>query len=177
MKKNLLIPVLTVLFAIPAFSAFPGADMNNAQIGSDVISSNMRPMHGKNRHKDPNDRDRVVRDNQSQSMLNNSETRSSERAYPMHGAKDESEQGSDDRHPPKHHKKAKHNQQHVKAHSNQKNEDDENDNLKDIARPAPQNITNNLRIPSGEDARLNKEMMLNGPQGGFQNNQPRGIGA
>ena len=65
----------------------------------------------------------------------------------------------------------------MKAHNNQKTEDDENDNLKDIARPAPQNITNNFRIPSGEDARLNKEMMLNGPQGGFQNNQPRGIGA
>ena len=72
MKKSLLITIITVLFAIPAFSAFPGADMNNAQIGSDVISSNMRPMHGKNRHKDPNDRYRVVRDNQSQQpMLNN----------------------------------------------------------------------------------------------------------
>ncbi|MFT4693237.1 MAG: hypothetical protein ACI8TE_000125 [Francisella sp.] len=177
MKKNLLITIITVLFAAPAFSAFPGADMNNTHIEGNITSSNMRPMHGENKYKDPNDQG-VEKDSQSQPILDSkaSETRPSERAHPTSGAKDKSEQGRDDRDPPKHHKKPKHNQQQLTAHNNQKDVDDENDNLSNIAKPETNNVNNNLRILDGESSRLNREMMLNGPQGGFQNNQPRGIG-
>lgn len=55
------------------------------------------------------------------------------------------------------------------------NKDDENPNLANLATPAPENIRNNLSIPD-EDRALRRQMMLDGPQGGFQNNQPRGIG-
>ena len=41
--------------------------------------------------------------------------------------------------------------------------------------PEPTNIRNNLRI-SDEDKSLNRQIIMNGPQRGFQNNQPRGIG-
>ncbi len=164
MKKNLLITIITVLFVTPAFSAFPGADMNNTHIEGNITSSNMRPMHGENKYKNPNDQG-VEKDNPSQLILDNkaSKTRPSERAHPMSGANDKSEQGRDDRDPPKH-------------HNNQKDVDDENDNLSYIVKPETNNVNNNLRILDGESSRLNREMMLNGPQGGFQNNQPRGIG-
>lgn len=56
-----------------------------------------------------------------------------------------------------------------------KDEDDDNPNLVGLAEPAPANIRNNLQI-NDSDRALNRQMMLNGPQGGFQNNQPRGIG-
>lgn len=55
------------------------------------------------------------------------------------------------------------------------NKDDENPNLANLATPAPENIRNNLSIRD-EDRALRRQMMLDGPQGGFQNNQPRGIG-
>ncbi|ALB01565.1 hypothetical protein ACH24_02180 [Francisella persica ATCC VR-331] len=53
--------------------------------------------------------------------------------------------------------------------------EDQNPNLANLATPEPINIRNNIRI-SDEDKSLNRQMMMNGPQGGFQNNQPRGIG-
>lgn len=56
-----------------------------------------------------------------------------------------------------------------------KNKEDENLNLDNLTTPAPKNIKDNLRI-SDEDKSLNRQMMMDGPQEGFQNNQPRGIG-
>jgi hypothetical protein len=53
--------------------------------------------------------------------------------------------------------------------------DDENPNLANLASPEPKNIRDNLTI-SDQDRALNRQMMLNGPQGGIQNDQPRGIG-
>jgi len=53
--------------------------------------------------------------------------------------------------------------------------DDDNPNLSDLATPAPKNIHSNLAI-SDDDRALNRQMMLSGPKGGFQNSQPRGIG-
>lgn len=54
-------------------------------------------------------------------------------------------------------------------------DDDENPNLRDLAKPEP-NIQRNLNMPTDEEQRLNREMMLDDPQGGFQNTGPRGIG-
>lgn len=54
-------------------------------------------------------------------------------------------------------------------------DEDENPNLKNIAQPAP-NIQRNLRMPTDDEQRLNRQMMLDGPKGGIQNSGPRGIG-
>jgi len=66
---------------------------------------------------------------------------------------------------------------HKHAHhaKNNDNIDDENPNLANLATPAPENIRSNLSIRD-EDKALRRQMMLDGPQGSFQNNQPRGIG-
>lgn len=169
MKKYLLTPILTTLFSVPAFSAFPGADMNNTNIEGKTTSSNMQIQYNDKQNKKHSGNDK-----------NATTDLNSEKVPLQHRQARDAQEANSDRHEsnhrpqPKHHKKLKHNQQ-VLAHDNQKDVDDENDNLKNIARPETNNINSNLRIPDGEASRLNREMMLDGPQGGFQNNQPRGI--
>jgi hypothetical protein len=50
-------------------------------------------------------------------------------------------------------------------------------NLQNIAVPhvVNNNISNNLQRIDNNDRLLNKQMMLDGPQGGIQSNKPRGI--
>ena len=162
MKKHLLIPTLATLFALPAF---PGADMDNTNIEGHTHSSNMQPPNNDKNHK--KDDNRGVDDKAISKSKN----------MPIQ-VKDAQETNSNmkiDKNKQSHHKKSKHNQQTL-ANDNQ-NDADENENLRNIAEPEINNINNNLRIPDGETSRLNREMMLDGPQGGFQNNQPRGIGS
>ena len=51
MKKYLLTPILTTLFSVPAFSAFPGADMNNTNIEGKTTSSNMQIQYNDKQNK------------------------------------------------------------------------------------------------------------------------------
>ena len=172
MKKYLLIPTLATIFAVPAFSAFPGADMNNTNIEGNTTSSNMPSQSNDRMHKKHgrNNDDTMANSNSENTPVQKHQARLAQEA---NTDMDENESKSNHQRP-KHHKKPKHNQQTL-DHDNQK--DDDNDNLRDIARPETNNINSNLRIPDGESSRLNREMMLDGPQGGFQNNQPRGIGS
>ena len=186
MKRYLLIPTLTILFALPVFSAFPGADMNNTNIEGNTTSSNMQLQYYDRNHKKHDDEiginDRTSSNSQkvpaqhrqarasqvANSNMSGNGLESNRRHRPRQG-----EAGN--HHSSKHHKNPRHKQQ-VIGQDNQKDTDSENDNLRELTRPETNNVRNNLRIPNGEDSRLNREMMLNGPQGGFQNNQPRGIG-
>lgn len=146
MKKYLLIPILVIIFAIPAFSAFPSGDMNNTHIEGNTTSSNMPSQNTYKQRKKSNNENNL----NSENTLGDSKSSDNRKSSHPHAKN---------------------------VQETQKKGEDENDNLKNIAQSAPANIQNNLRIPDGESSRLNREMMLNGPQGGIQNNQPRGIGS
>jgi len=170
MKKYLLMPTLVILFAVPAFSAFPGADMNNTNIEGNTISNNM-PSQRNNRL----DKKNKESDSQTNSKLKEISAQNSQvRGGKGNDLSIHKSQHKPDHHSSKHHKKPK-NKQQALAEKSKQNDNDDNDNLKNIAQPATSNITSNLRIPDRESTRLNRQMMLDGPQGGFQNNQPRGI--
>ena len=51
------------------------------------------------------------------------------------------------------------------------------ENLRNIATPyvVDKNVANNLQLFDNKKRLLNKQMMLEGPQGGIQSNKPRGI--
>ncbi|QIV96043.1 hypothetical protein EDC55_11034 [Allofrancisella inopinata] len=68
---------------------------------------------------------------------------------------------------------------HQKINDQQKGADDEYSNLTTNLQPpkkqVPENMQHNLNLLSDEDRKLNRQMMFDGPQEGFQNNKPRGI--
>ncbi|QIV94522.1 hypothetical protein [Allofrancisella frigidaquae] len=68
---------------------------------------------------------------------------------------------------------------HRKIDDQQKGADDEYSNLTTNLQPpkkqVSENMQHNLNLLSDEDRKLNRQMMFDGPQEGFQNNKPRGI--
>ncbi|KEI35800.1 hypothetical protein FRA_27c02560 [Francisella sp. W12-1067] len=68
---------------------------------------------------------------------------------------------------------------HRKIDAQQKGADDEYSNLTTNLQPpkkqVSENMQHNLNLLSDEDRKLNRQMMFDGPQEGFQNNKPRGI--
>lgn len=193
MKKYLLIPILTIIFAMPAFSAFPSGDMNNTHIEGNTISSNMPSQNTHKQRKKTNSENNL---NNKNTLGDSTSSDNRKPRYPHAKSVQETQKDpkneyktarannklgptniqnkADNKTRSKHNSHSKHR---VNDQDTQKKGEDENDNLKNIAQPAPANIQNNLRMPDGESSRLNREMMLNGPQGGIQNNQPRGIGS
>ncbi len=174
MKKYLLTPLLGMLCVVPAFSAFPGADMDNTNIEGNTTSSNMRPheYNRSNKKHDENNKD-VEANTKTEQMppRHYQDKKTQETSSAIHN-----DRPNPNHHSTKHHKKTKSKEQGY-SHNNHKDaKEEENENLKNIAQPDTSNINNNLRIPDGETIRLNREMMLDGPQGGIQNNQFRGIG-
>ncbi|AJC49105.1 hypothetical protein IB642_00865 [Allofrancisella guangzhouensis] len=64
---------------------------------------------------------------------------------------------------------------HRKINDQQKGGDDEYSNLTTNLQSPKENMQHNLNLLSDEDRKLNRQMMFDGPQEGFQNNKPRGI--
>ncbi|WP_150468288.1 hypothetical protein [Francisella sp. SYW-9] len=165
MRKILLSSILTSILIVPAFSAIPVNDSNNdgeidgtelAQtpdlktgLKNNVNSESQRYSNVKVAEKEDQDLKTHAMGMHRKHHSNYAETQ--ENSRPKFGKSDDSEA------------------YHVKT--KKEDSEDDNPNLANLTTPEQ----NNLSV-SDKDATLNRQMMLNGPQGGIQNNQPPGIG-
>ncbi|AIT08824.1 hypothetical protein LO80_01750 [Candidatus Francisella endociliophora] len=159
MKKILLTSILTSILGVPTVGFSEAEDTRK----NESYSSAARDMGGLQSHRQ---------------MLNQRKSQSQQ--APKHhigGISEDDMRAPRAKRPDQDSRNSHHVKEHShKDHKNKKDDsEDENPNLANLTTPEPVNARNNLRI-SDEDRALNRQMMLDGPQGGFQNNQPRGIG-
>lgn len=186
MKKLILTSILSFIFVAPAFSFDDPNDIS--QLDSTKVTSNVANMSNTvprdaNVPQQSISRDSVRNMQSHRQIINQRNKQEAPQVTRKHlggiseddlqsprATKKYSKQNSADNNSPKQLKNSKNDTRNI-----DKDKEDENPNLANLATPEPTNIRNNLVI-SDEDKSLNRQMMMNGPQGGFQNNQPRGIG-
>ncbi|QIW10303.1 hypothetical protein [Francisella sp. LA112445] len=167
MRKILLSSILTSILVIPAFSANPINDSNNdGQIDeAELAQTSSLKTDSRNddtesqRHINVEVAEKEDQDLQTHAMgmhrkYHSNHAKVEDHSYSKFGKVNDSEA------------------HHIKAEK--EDSEDDNPNLANLTTPE-QNIKDNLSA-SGEDAALSRQMMLDGPQGGIQNNQPPGIG-
>ncbi|AEB27735.1 hypothetical protein FNFX1_0787 [Francisella cf. novicida Fx1] len=184
MKKLILTSILGFIFAAPAFSFDnPNDGSDSTKVTSNVTNMSNTVPRDANVVQQPIPRD-SVRNMQSHRQIINQRNKqqvsqmtkrhlggiSEENLQSPRVTKKDLKQNPSDNNSAKQLNNSKNDTRNI-----DKDKDDENPNLANLATPEPTNIRNNLMI-SDEDRSLNRQMMINGPQGGFQNNQPRGIG-
>ncbi|ASG67787.1 hypothetical protein CDV26_04740 [Francisella halioticida] len=165
MKKFLLPLVLTLAFITPAFCAFAINDSNND--GEELAqTSKQRIMYNNKLNGEHHSKTAVIQevDNEDKDLQTN--------VMGMHRKHQNANIQSQDISYLRSEKPTHHQIGHAKVKKN--NSEDDNPNLANLTTPEV-NVRNNLAM-SDQDATLNRQMMLNGPQGGIQNNQPPGIG-
>lgn len=158
MRKILLSSVLTSAFIIPAFCASQIDDSNDEQFDSVATSQTSKQKVKVNNHPHK----KIVEEKEDDDLKTN--------VMGMH-RKNQKNNPNLETLPPS--EKYSHNEVYT-AKAKEHDSEDDNPNLANLTTPE-ENIRSNLSI-SGEDAALSRQMMLNGPQGGIQNNQPPGIG-
>lgn len=162
MKKILLSSILTSVFIAPAFCAFPVNDSNNdGEVDGTELAqtSQQRTVHNIGSSTDYHNKIKVNKDDQGL----HTDVMGMHRKHQKNNVQSQETSIEKKSHNDLDHPK-------VKKHDSE----DDNPNLANLTTPEV-NVRNNLAM-SDQDAALNRQMMLNGPQGGIQNNQPPGIG-
>ncbi|API86921.1 hypothetical protein [Francisella uliginis] len=162
MRKILLSSILTSVFIAPAFCAFPVNDSNNdgELDGAELAqTSQQRTVHNIGSSVDSHTKTKVKKGDEDL----HTNVMGMHRKHQKNNTKSYDAPSGKITHHEADYKKAK-----------KDNSEDDNPNLANLTTPEV-NVRNNLAV-SDQDVALSRQMMLNGPQGGIQNNQPPGIG-
>ncbi|MED7787792.1 hypothetical protein [Francisella sp. 19X1-34] len=165
MRKVLLSSILTSILIAPAFSAIPVNDSNNdGQIDGAELAQTpnlKKDLRYKGDSQSQRHSNVEVAEKEDQDLKTHTMGmhRKYQSPYTQAHESSDSQFGKVD-YSKVHHKKSK-----------KEDSEDNNPNLANLTTPEQSNLS-----VSDKDNALNRQMMLNGPQGGIQNNQPPGIG-